>query len=73
VLLLLVRAGVWLGVAVGLECLILLGTSLLQTQMVGRSAEISDAVLALILGLTYASMRRREGPSRQGKAAKVRR
>jgi len=58
VLLLLVRSGVWLSVAVGLECLILFGTSLLQTMMVSRSAEISDAVLALILGFVYAFLRR---------------
>ena len=37
---------------------LLLATSLLQTQMVSRSAEISDAVLALILGLVYAFLRR---------------
>lgn len=58
VLLLLVRSGVRLWLAAGLECLILFGTSLLQTLMVNRSAEISDAVLALILGLIYAFLRR---------------
>ena len=57
-ILLMVRAGLKLPVAVGLECLVLFGTSLLQTQMVGRSAEISDAVLALIMGLIYAFLRR---------------
>jgi VanZ family protein len=58
VILLLVRAGVGLRVATLLQCLILFATSLLQTWMVGRSAEISDAVLALILGLVYAFLRR---------------
>ena len=57
-LLLLVKAGLRLRFAVVLECTILLATSLLQTFMVNRSAEISDAVLVLILGLIYALMRR---------------
>jgi len=73
VILLLVRSGVGLRLAVGLVCLILFATSLLQTWMVGRSAEISDAVLALILGLVYAFLRRHEGPLRRGEAAKARR
>jgi len=60
VILLLVRAGVPLRMAVGLECGILFATSWLQTLMVGRSAEISDAVLALILGLIYAFLRRQD-------------
>jgi VanZ family protein len=58
VLVLLVRTGLWLGAAVGLECLILFGTSWLQTMMAHRSAEISDAVLALVLGCIYAFLRR---------------
>jgi glycopeptide antibiotics resistance protein len=58
-ILLLVKARIRLRVAVGLECAILLATSLLQTFMVNRSAEISDAFLALGLGLVYAWMRRR--------------
>ena len=57
-LLLLVKAGFGLRLAIALECAILFATSLLQTFMVGRSAEISDAVLALILGLVYALLRR---------------
>lgn len=63
-LLLLVKSGVRLRFAVALECGILFATSLLQTFMVSRSAEISDAVLALILGLIYALLRRfhHEGP-----------
>lgn len=72
VLLLLVRSGVWLWAAVGLECLILFATSWLQTWMVGRSAEISDAVLVLILGFVYAFLRRQHraegGPLRAAEA-----
>jgi VanZ family protein len=67
--LLLVKAGLNLRLAVALECLLLFATSYLQTYMVGRSAEISDAILALILGLIYAYMRRQyredAGPSPQ--------
>ncbi|HWU54370.1 MAG TPA: hypothetical protein VN175_02630, partial [Rhizomicrobium sp.] len=68
VILLLVRSGVRLWLATGLLCLILFATSLLQTRMLERSAEISDAVLALILGLIYAFLRRRyqEAPLQQG-------
>lgn len=73
VLLLLVRSGVWLWAAVGLECLILFGTSWLQTFMVSRSAEISDTVLVLILGFVYAFLRRQhheeERPLRPAEAA----
>jgi hypothetical protein len=58
VLALLVRSGLRLDAAVGLECLILFGTSWLQTMMAHRSAEISDAVLALVLGCIYAFLRR---------------
>jgi VanZ family protein len=68
-ILLLVKAGLNLRLAVALECLLLFATSYLQTYMVGRSAEISDAILALILGLIYAYMRRQyredAGPSPQ--------
>ena len=75
VLLLLVRSGVRLRFAIALECAILFGTSLLQTFMVGRSAEISDAVLALILGLVYAFVRRQShegaGPALKGAAAEL--
>jgi len=76
-LLLLVRAGVRLRFAIALECAILFATSLLQTFMVGRSAEISDAVLALILGLVYAFVRRQSheeaGPALKGVAAEFNR
>jgi VanZ family protein len=77
VLLLLVRAGVRLRFAIALECAILFATSLLQTFMVGRSAEISDAVLALILGLVYAFVRRQSheetAPAFKGAAAELNR
>jgi hypothetical protein len=53
-LMLLVAAGMKLRTAVILECALLFATSMLQIFMVDRSAEITDAVLALILGLTYA-------------------
>lgn len=73
-LLLLVRTGLRLGVAVGLECLILFATSWFQTLMVGRSAEISDAVLVLILGFVYAFLRRQHraegGPLRPAEAVR---
>lgn len=76
VLFLLVRSGVWLSVAVGLEFLILFGTSLLQTLMVHRSAEISDAVLVLILGFVYVYFRRQhheeDRPLRPADAMEVR-
>jgi glycopeptide antibiotics resistance protein len=75
VLLLLVRSGVRLRFAIALECAILFATSLLQTFMVGRSAEISDAVLALILGLIYAFVRRQSheetGPALKGATAEL--
>jgi glycopeptide antibiotics resistance protein len=69
VLLLLVTAGLKLRTAIILECAILLATSALQVFMVDRSAEISDAFLALVLGLVYALLRRqyREAP---GKASR---
>jgi hypothetical protein len=57
VILLLVRSGLRLRFAIALECALLFGTSWLQTYMVGRSAEISDAILALLLGLIYAYVR----------------
>ncbi len=57
VLLLLVTAGMKLRTAIILECVLLLSTSVLQMFLVDRSAEISDALLALILGLIYALFR----------------
>jgi glycopeptide antibiotics resistance protein len=72
VLLLLVTAGMKLRIAIMLECAFLLATSALQVFMVDRSAEISDAFLALVLGLVYALLRRqyREAP---GKVRRARR
>jgi len=72
VLLLLVTAGMKLRTAIVLECAILLATSALQVFMVDRSAEISDAFLALVLGLVYALLRSqyREAP---GKVRQARR
>ena len=55
---LLVEAGMMLATAVALECLLLLSTSVLQMFMVARSAEATDAMLALAIGLVYALMRR---------------
>ena len=58
-ILFLVQCGLKLRIAVGLECAALFATSLLQTFMVDRSAEISDALLALALGAVYVFLRRR--------------
>lgn len=52
-LLLAVKAGLRPGIAVTLACAILLATSVLQIFLAGRSAEITDAVLVLLLGLIY--------------------
>jgi VanZ family protein len=56
-LLLLVKAGMRPGIAVMLECVILLATSLAQIFLIGRSAEVTDAVMALVLGLIYWGLR----------------
>jgi hypothetical protein len=61
VLLLLVTAGMKFRTAVILECGLLLSTSVLQIFMVDRSAEITDAVLVLVLGLIYAFLRQQYG------------
>lgn len=65
VILLLVKAGASLRSAMALECGILLATSVLQIFMVSRTAEITDAVLALVLGCIYALLRRHH-PERAG-------
>jgi hypothetical protein len=56
-LLLLVKAGMRPGFAVTLECVILLATSLAQSFLIGRSAEVTDALIALFLGLIYWGLR----------------
>jgi VanZ family protein len=58
-LLLLLTAGMPLRIAIALEFVLLLCTSVLQMFMVGRSAEISDALLVLILGGIYNSLQNR--------------
>jgi len=58
VLLLLLRVGATLGSAITLECALLFSTSVLQMFMVARSAEATDALLALVLGGIYALLRR---------------
>jgi VanZ family protein len=57
-LLLLLRAGMGLKSAVALLCAVLLATSLMQMFLMDRSAEITDALLALSVGLIYALMAR---------------
>jgi hypothetical protein len=54
-----VRAGMRLDAAVALECVLLLATGMLQVFLIGRSAEITDAVMALILGVIYWGLRGR--------------
>lgn len=56
-LLLLVKAGMRLGLAVALECVLLLATSVAQIFLLGRSAEFTDALMALIIGLIYWGLR----------------
>lgn len=56
-LLLLVKAGMRLGLAVALECVLLLATSVAQIFLLGRSAEITDALMALTIGLIYWGLR----------------
>ncbi|HET7086115.1 MAG TPA: VanZ family protein [Rhizomicrobium sp.] len=60
VILLLTAAGMRLPAATALECTLLLVTSVLQTFMVARSAEVTDAVLALACGVVYALLRRQD-------------
>jgi glycopeptide antibiotics resistance protein len=52
-LLLLIEAGVPLILACVAECITLLATSALQTLVADRSAEITDAAIALLLALVY--------------------
>lgn len=62
-LLLLIEAGVPLNLACLGECLMLLATSGLETLIADRSAEITDAMLALCLALVYGALGR---PARRG-------
>jgi len=55
---LLVEAGMSLRKAVVLECAFLATTSALQTLLMSRSGEITDAAMAFILGLIYALLKR---------------
>jgi VanZ family protein len=71
VILLLTQSGMRLGMAVALECAILLITSVLQMFMVGRSAEVSDALLALALGIIYMLLRRQYPEAPQDAALDV--
>ena len=54
---LLVKAGMRLGLAVALECVLLLATGVAQIFLLGRSAEITDVLMALIVGLIYWALR----------------
>jgi hypothetical protein len=63
-LLMLVTAGMRLTIAVALECVILFATSLLQTFMVERSAEITDVILAMLAGVIYMFLRRQAAEKR---------
>jgi VanZ family protein len=65
-LLLLVEAGVPLSLACMGECITLLATSALQTLVAGRSAEITDAVIALLLAFVYLILDRK---NRRGEPA----
>ena len=67
-LLLLVEAGVPLNLACLGECIVLLATSALETLIADRSAEITDALLALLLALVYAALDR---PARRGAATRT--
>jgi VanZ family protein len=57
-LLLLIEAGVPLILACVVECITLLGTSALETLMADRSAEVTDAVIALLLAVVYVMLNR---------------
>jgi hypothetical protein len=65
-LLLLLRVGLPLRMAVVLLSAVLFVTSVMQIFLVARSAEITDALLALGLGLIYALMTRLYSATRSG-------
>jgi VanZ family protein len=60
-ILLLTASGMRLAAATALACMMLLATSALETLEVGRSAEVTDAVLALACGVVYALLKRWDG------------
>ena len=60
-ILLLTASGMRLVAATALACMMLLATSALETLEVGRSAEVTDAVLALACGVVYALLKRWDG------------
>jgi VanZ family protein len=64
-LLLLVEAGLPLIIACVVLCIALLATSALQTLIAGRSAEVTDAVVAVLLAIVYGALGRQ---SRYGDA-----
>ena len=66
VLLALVMAGMRLSFALALECAVLFATGMLQTFMVGRSAEITDVMLAILTGAIYMFLRRQSPEYRVG-------
>ncbi len=52
-LFLLTAAGISLVWATALECALLLGTSIVETHLIERSGEITDALLAVLLGVIF--------------------
>jgi len=52
------RSGVALPIATGVTALLLFATSYAQTWLPGRSAEITDAALALLVGVAFGQLRR---------------
>ncbi|MDE2575448.1 MAG: VanZ family protein [Rhodospirillales bacterium] len=62
------RAGLRLAVAAGATALMLLATSFAESFEAGRSAEIGDALLALLLGLLFALLR--SGPAQAREAGR---
>lgn len=60
-LLLMVEAGLPLIFSCLTECITLLVTSVLETRIAGRSAEVTDALITLLLALVYFVLTRRRG------------
>jgi VanZ family protein len=63
------RAGVGLPFSTASTALLLLATSIAQCWLPGRSAEITDATLAMVLGLMFALLRAGVRPRRERVAA----